>query len=328
MNLLERLSYYDNGYEIIVNYDLGKGSLIHLDTKDHGCRFCGFSRPEVSFNDQSHAVSEFLGNHQLILNSECDSCNKFFSRHLEDHLDKYTRYLRTAGQIKGKTKIPNYKSKDGRARFDIKSGELPKILARSDEGHYHIDLEAKKATMKFQIEPFVPSAVYKCLVKIGLSVIGRSELRAFSRALRWINQPSHWHAQLVPPHPLFLMTTYVPGPRPFAKLKVMIYKKNDLVSFRYNYFLLVAFGNVAYQIILPSDYDMVLPVEKLKWFPIPVPHEFGWKYGAPELSVEDVSGIDYIKDYERSIIYSFEYIESKPEYVGMSLKDLGYKEKG
>lgn len=325
MNILERINYYTNGYSTIANYDLSKGGLIHLDKKGSGCRFCGLNTPNVTFKNISHAAPEFLGNHQLVLNSECDTCNKFFSSHLETHLDKYTRHHRTTGQIKGKTKVPSYKSKDGRARFDIKPGKLPKILARRDEGHYNIDFESKSATITFQVEPFIPSAVYKCLIKIGLSIIDRNEMSEFSRVLRWINQPSHWFAQARPPHPLLAMTTYVPGPRPFQKLKLMMLKKNDLVSLRAHYLLLVAFGNVAYQIMLPSDKDWALPTEKLTLVPIPLPHELQWDFGTPTLSVTDFSSVDYIRGYETSTKYSFERVEPKPEYIGMSLKDLGYK---
>jgi hypothetical protein len=325
MNIFERIYYYETGYSIIANYDVSKGGLIHLDKKGSTCRFCGLGTPDVTFTSDSHAVPEFLGNHQLILNSECDTCNKFFSTHLEDHLDKYTRHHRTTGQVKGKTKIPSYKSKDGRARFDVKPGELPKILARRDEEHYNIDFEKKTATIKFQIEPFIPSAVYKCLVKIGLSIIDRSEMKNFSRALRWISQPSHWFAQARPPYPLVSMSTYVPGPRPFQNLKLIVYKKNDLVSYRVHYLLFLAFGNIAYQIVLPSDNDWAIPNEKLTFVPIPIPHELEWEFGTPTLHATDLSGVDYIRGAETSTNYSFDRVVPKPELIGMSLKDLGYK---
>lgn len=37
------------------------------------CRFCGRGRESVTFKKKAHAIPEFLGNHQLILHSECDS---------------------------------------------------------------------------------------------------------------------------------------------------------------------------------------------------------------------------------------------------------------
>lgn len=325
MNIFQRIGFYTSAYDVIVNYEVDKGGMLHIDKKGDNCRFCKLGAPQVSFKNIAHAVPEFLGNHQLILNTECDSCNKFFSRHLEAHLDSFTRHLRTVGQVKGKTKIPSYKSKDGRARFDIKPGELPKILSRQDEGHYSLDIESKTATMAFQVPPFIPSSVYKCLVKIGLSVIDKPELSQFSNTLKWINEPFFWFTHTYPNNPLLLMETYVPGPRPFRELKLMIYKKNNLVLAGFHYILLVAFGNVAYHIVLPSDNDLSIPPGKNVLVPVPVPQELKRPFGAPTLKVKDLSSDDYVRGHIESISYTFESIEPKPEYVGMSLKDLGYK---
>ena len=42
------------------------------------CRFCGRSRPEVSFRHGAHARPESLGNKSLFTIYECDSGNQFF----------------------------------------------------------------------------------------------------------------------------------------------------------------------------------------------------------------------------------------------------------
>lgn len=325
MNPLERVIFYDSGYDIIANYTVGHGLKIHLDKKG-SCRFCGLETPTVKFNNESHAAPEFLGNHQLILNSECDRCNKYFSDHLEDSLDKYTRHHRTVGQIKGKTrKIPSYKSKDHRARFDVKNDEMPKILARRDEPHFSLDPAKNTATLRFQIPAYIPIAVYKSLVKIALSIIDRKEIPNFTSAIKWIREPDHTYFKDRPLHPLQMFRAYVPGPRPFPRLTLMVYKKKDLVSLRFKCMFLIAFGNIVYQIIVPSNDDHALPIDAMKFVAIPIPQEFGSKYGRVAWKVIDLEKTTRIKYSEEEINFSFEGIEEKPEFVGMSLQDLGYK---
>lgn len=322
MNFKDRVNYYDNGYALLNDYFLGKGSKIYLGTKGEECRFCGCSEPEVTFRNVSHAVPEFLGNHQLISNYECDACNTFFSRNLEGHLDKYTRPYRTFAQIKGKTKVPAYKSKDSRARFDVKPNKLPTILARRDESHISFDYENKTLTYKFQIGPYIPVAVYKCLVKIGLSIISKEELDNFSQSLRWINEAVHSLGYF---KPLVLLKTFVPGPRPSKGLKILIFKKKDLVSLRPHYFLLLAFGNLVYQIVLPSDLDGVLKNSKSDFVPIPLPFEVEWPHGGLEMELVQLNATNIVRDMTIPITFSFDSIEPADEYVGKSLEDLGYK---
>lgn len=68
------------------------------------CRFCGRSRDGATFKNRSHAIPEFLGNHQLMLNSECDTCNKHFGDTIEQHLAKYTRPFRALNGITNKNR--------------------------------------------------------------------------------------------------------------------------------------------------------------------------------------------------------------------------------
>ncbi|MGU5717188.1 HNH endonuclease [Aeromonas taiwanensis] len=48
------------------------------------CRFCEKDENKTTFSNESHAIPECLGNHQLILLDECDVCNKFFSEKLNN----------------------------------------------------------------------------------------------------------------------------------------------------------------------------------------------------------------------------------------------------
>jgi len=155
-----------------------------------------------------------------------------------------------------------------------------------------------------------------------LSIISKEELDNFSQSLRWINEAVHSLGYF---KPLVLLKTFVPGPRPSKGLKILIFKKKDLVSLRPHYFLLLAFGNLVYQIVLPSDLDGVLKNSKSDFVPIPLPFEVEWPHGGLEMELVQLNATNIVRDMTIPITFSFDSIEPADEYVGKSLEDLGYK---
>ena len=322
MTFEERLDYFNKGYDILSLRFLGRGQKEYVGSKESGCRFCGRREPEVTFKNISHAVPEFLGNKTLILRNECDACNEFFSNNLEDHLDKYTKPFRTMAQIKGKKKVPSNKSKDKKTRFDFKPGDKSTIISPADSGLTDLDPTNKSLTYKFEIEPHIPAAVYKCLVKIGLSVIEESELANFTHALRWIQDKDHQKHLL---KPLVLTQSFIPGPKPNKALIVVVLKKLDLVSIRPNYLLVVGFGNVVFQIILPSDLDTLLSGHTVPSIPMPLPFEKNWPYGETNTVIVDLSSHELVYDKVLPVTFSADSIIEAPELIGKSLDELGIK---
>ncbi|MCS0307796.1 HNH endonuclease [Vibrio diabolicus] len=322
MNFDERLDYFDKNYDILCNKFLGGGRNQYIGDKGLPCRFCGKSEPDVTFRTIAHAVPEFLGNKQLILRNECDACNEFFSNNLEDHLDKYTKPYRTSAQIKGKKKVPSNKSKDKRTRFDFKPGDKSIIVSPEDSELTCIDVENKTLTYKFEIEPHIPAAVYKCLVKIGLSVIEEGELDNFKHTIRWILTKDHSVKFL---NPLLLTQSFIPGPRPNRKLVVLVLKKRDLVSIKPNYLLVVGFGNVVFQLILPSSLDTLLNGNKIPSIIMPLPFEQHWPYGAVRSDIIDLSSHILLRDKVVPMEFSADSIVEAPELKGKSIDELRKK---
>ncbi|TQP08727.1 HNH endonuclease [Vibrio cholerae] len=322
MNLDERLEYFNKNYDILCNKFLGSGRNEYIGSKGLPCRFCGKNKPDVTFRTITHAVPEFLGNKQLILRNECDACNEFFSNNLEDHLDKYTKPYRTAAQIKGKRKVPSNKSKDKRTRFDFKPGDKSIIVSPKDSELADIDVENKTLTYKFEIEPHIPAAVYKCLVKIGLSVIEESELNNFEHTIRWILTKDHSVRFL---NPLLLTRSFVPGPRPNRKLVVLVLKKRDLISIKPSYLLVVGFGNVVFQLILPSSLDTLLSGNKIPSITMPLPFEKHWPYGVVKSDIIDLSSHMLLRDKVIPMKFYADSIVELPELKGKSIDEVRKK---
>ncbi|MEQ5873227.1 hypothetical protein J3455_01445 [Pseudoalteromonas sp. NFXS39] len=309
----ERLKYFEDNYDKIAEYHLGKGEKIHIVDDSKICRFCKKTEPEVTFRTVAHAVPEFLGNKQLILKNECDQCNTFVSNNLENSLDKYTKPFRLAAQIKGKKKVPTYRSKDKKSRYEFDPSNGARIIDPQDSDFASLDIENKEIRTKFHLEPYIPAAVYKCLVKIALSVIDNKELELFRNSLAWIMDENHEKSLC---KPLIVLKTFIPGPKPNNILTVLVLRRKCGSIASQHCVLLICFGNVAYQIIVPSDVDVVLKQQKITFTRFPLPFEFGWPYGDVVFDVEDLTSHVVTKEKVLPMSFSFdEAIELDPNEV-------------
>lgn len=303
MSISDRLYFFDSKYEIKAEYFLGKGERKLIGSEKKICRFCQKKEPEVTFRNVAHAVPEFLGNKQLILRNECDQCNTFVSNKLENHLDKYTKPYRTAGQIKGKKKIPTYKTKDKKSRFEFRGNEGG-VIETLENGNF-LELRESENTlvMNVHLEPFIPIAVYKCLIKIALSIVDEDELENLSQIKSWIFEESH----RVLYSPLPLLRTFIPGPRPNHKLIVLLLKRKRKRSHvNPHYYLVLGFGNLVYQIAVPSDNDIKVGKQRISYVRFPLPFEESWQYGALSYDIEDMVDCETINDKKFPINYSYE----------------------
>jgi len=254
------------------------------------CRFCEKSSPEISFRNKAHAIPELLGNRQLVVTDECDVCNSLFARSIEDHLGKFTKPYRLMGQVRGMNGIPSYKTPKGLSRIDFQPSEGLEIQHHQDDHFIEIVEDENRVRINFIIERHSPSAVYKALVKIALSVMSTEELRNFTHAKRWILHSEHTQPLFTP---LKLLFYFVPGPKPHSGTSIMLLRKyatsvDDELPYC---LLLLAFGNLQYQIMVPALSD-----NRGKGIDVPFkiprfPSAFGadWPYGAPMPAEVDLS---------------------------------------
>lgn len=308
----DRLAFFENNFDLIASgcYSRGDKQFI-ADGKSRVCRFCKKNEHETTFRNESHAIPECLGNHQLILLDECDACNKFFSEKLEDHLDKFTKPYRIAGQIVGKNGIPNYRTKNKNSRIEF--NKVPTIKSPIGEEFILIDREKKEITVKLHQESHIPLAAYKALLKVAISIINDAkELDAFGHTIDWLLNPDLTISVIKPAQ---LMQIFVPGPRPTNGVAVCLFRrKAELQNLPYSVFV-IAFGNVVFQLVIPSHIDNGRSIScQLPFFPSPF-EIFGWPYGDLKFSSYDLSGTDRVsRDFP--MIYSFDQmVEIDPETI-------------
>lgn len=182
-----------------------------FDKTKRVCRFCGRSMPDVEFKQKSHAISESLGNKNLICWEECDDCNHRFGKTIEHDIADRFRFDIILRGIKGKDGIPTMKSEgvtiynDTSTRNTLGRDTLVLKVNRdfpnSRDPKDLVQFVSQQAS--FSCTSFVPQNLYKCFCKYVLSLVDSSCLPYFKSTIDWINEPltPHrlppiWHYQV------------------------------------------------------------------------------------------------------------------------------------
>lgn len=300
---LDAIDVINENYDVLFagSYNRGKKEYVG-PTPAVTCRFCEKSIPEVSFKKEAHALSELIGNRQLVVTDECDDCNSLFAESLEDHLGKFTKPYRVLGQVKGKKKIPSYKTPAQLSRIDFEQGKGISIAERQDDQFVELIEDENRLKIKFILEKHIPAAVYKALVKMALSVMPTSELHEFKLTKRWIRHRDHAVPFL---SPLQALVTFVPGPKPFVDTTaILLRKKSTSTTAELPYCMfIVSFGNLQLQIMVPALSDrkgndgpsqIIIPRS-------PAPFNKAWPFGAPRTAIFDLTSGESTEPRERTM---------------------------
>lgn len=175
-----------NNYEI-KTYDLDRDKKIKIGEghkRKRVCRFCQLGIPDVSFTQEAHAISEALGNKKLILNDECDNCNKFFDENVERDFIYYHDLARTMFGVKNKkNEVPEMK----RDNFHFyKSDENNLSIAVVTDAAKGEKSGAPESTVFKTGNKIKLQNIYKALCKFALSVIGSEHINHFNETIRWL----------------------------------------------------------------------------------------------------------------------------------------------
>ncbi|MDD5019449.1 MAG: HNH endonuclease [Candidatus Omnitrophica bacterium] len=309
MDIKERIKFYEENYGFLPLH-INKGGKIYIGDKNNRyCRFCGRRKPEVKFRNIAHALPEFLGNKQLISLQECDECNSFFSNNIESHLDKFTRPFRTISLIKGKIKIPSYKTNDKKSRLDFIKNQGFVSSETIDQRISDIDFEKKQVTFTFTYEPYIPSAVYKSFVKMALSIIPEDELPPFKNTIKWILNSDH-SKKLI--RPQIVRALFIPGINPNKILTVFLLRRRQSIQkeeLPYCIFV-IGFGNFVYQLIVPSLHDFKNAKTVNFSFPaFPTAFELDGGVAGIKFRLLDLTEHEIVKNKKEKIIFNFDSVE-------------------
>lgn len=305
---MSQIQFYLNNYDIKY-YEVETKNLSNSDKKFVGnkdnrfCRFCKRGTSDTSFRKVAHAIPELIGNKNLISYEECDECNKLFS-HFENELAHYINFERPATGIKGKKGYTTYKNNKG-LKVEHQSPNKIKIEDFINSGNVEIDEENNSFTVTAQRESYVPDAVYKCFIKMALSIIPREELIYFEDTLKWIR-----NEEVNINFPLKAYRQFVPGVNPFQNIEMILAfrKETSKESVPYCVFC-IGFTNYFYQVYVPyAQPDDFESSEKKFIFPIfPNKYSLHPKYiNEIQFTPLDFSSNFKVKGEEIKLSYSFD----------------------
>lgn len=188
IDAIHRLNEFNKRYQPISSYHLNSESERKIiGEKIFSCIFCGLSKPEVSFKSKAHALPNFIGNNKLFTDRECDKCNAKFGKTLESHFAGFMHLDHTISGVKGKNGFLKFKSSDALIQTDGGSIDWKNVPPEN----ITVDKIGGKIHIKQKIPTFVPIGVYKCLVKMAITIMLEDQLIHFKNTIKWLNEDDH-----------------------------------------------------------------------------------------------------------------------------------------
>lgn len=247
-------SLHDN-YETIANYSADSDQKVFLgDKANKVCRFCGRKEGEVKFLEDAHALSNMIGNNRIFSYYECDECNTALFSVFESNFAEYMKLRHTLSQTHGKRGVPSYKpNSQSFSRIDVKGSFTTKLkedeepIAEVDFDHNLIHYHGKRT--------YVPQLVYKCLLKMALTIIPETELPNVRNAMDFLMGRKKYKCKLP------VIYRQYSGRQPFGKPICFLYKRKDdrTIKFVPQFLFLLAYSNFVFEMFIPfCDADKFL----------------------------------------------------------------------
>lgn len=222
-DVLDFVNEFNKYYSVNTYYHINESSSKQiLWYKVYKCRFCKKTAPEVSFKREAHALPHLIGNNLLFTHIECDDCNGKFGRVLETHFANFMHLNHTLTGVKGKKGYPEFKIDNANITTTgsfINWQDLP-------NENFNYDLTAGILTITQKMHSYIPIAVYKCLVKMALTIMPESELINFEKTLEWINEDDHKDSKFHFEH-LWLLHGSVSTLERFQDISAIILKRHE-----------------------------------------------------------------------------------------------------
>lgn len=236
------LSDYSTTFSIKINKDTPKNLL--KDSKSKLCRFCGNSSPQVTFKKRAHTPPEFTGNKKIFSAYECDSCNERYFNLFENELANFLLPFSTlSGKKVKKNRIPKYKQK-GEPTISHKE-DLISINNINESKVKILDDNSLEITLK--LPTFIPEYIYRCLVKICLSLLPEKRLSNYEMTTKWLmnlNQDSDMR-------PGMLFSTY-PNNFQLDDISATHFERKDACEKNIPYAMFcLSYNNYTFQTYLP-----------------------------------------------------------------------------
>lgn len=326
-NATQRIKLIMDNYDFVFSYHRGHKIETHLIKDDTcSCRFCGKSFPDVKFTKKAHAVSELIGNKELVLKNECDSCNKRIGELFEDQFAKYVGIGRTLSQISGKNGVPSVKSKDSSWRIDFTNkGLVIQMKSSNEDLKLPFPKNQSIETMNNNIvfhgirDSYIPLSVYKSLVVMALSIMPTQYLREFDETFAWIIQDIDPNREKLFDFSGYanMLFRFIPGMYPLGYGVYLLIRKNESDEYPFCVFYL-EIANFSFQIAVPCIKKDFKLVENNNITLVPILgkdenaaiYSGNFAYNSILPNLIDLKNPEIVKDDPFDICLHFDYMES------------------
>lgn len=267
-------AFYRRHYAVLDMWTITPGVRVILESgNSQVCRFCKRSAPEVTFRLKAHAIPEALGNKGMLSRYECDECNKVFGSTIENDLGNWSLPMRTLLRIRGKNGAPTLKNERDGWRIECDDGSELKVSHNGIDSVFEVDEDQKLIRFNLKRGVFVPLAVRKAFVKIGLTLLPEVEVPNFEEAIKWIRD-SRYPNELMVRMPV--LRTLVAGPMNGNIITVAVLRRIEPNNSLPYAFLVLSIAYESYQVMLPSpQFDPPLDAAPLRMpvFPVTTGHD-------------------------------------------------------
>ncbi len=186
-----------------------------------------------------------------------------------------------------------------------------KIIDCIDDPIIDLDKKTKTLTITAHRLPYIPAAIFKCLVKMAIAIAPTVLLSELGHLTKWIRETEHRY-ETFPYKPLVAFQQFTPGPMPYPGVSLFLLKrKPEVTDVPYLQFI-IAFGNTMFQIVVPMPKQdkqiMGIPI-KLSFFPIPFTEDY--EYGETSMKELDLSRYEVIKNDPHLMHMRFKHVEQQ-----------------
>lgn len=278
--------------------------------KDRVCRFCGKNASKVSFKKDAHFYPEFLGNRYLLSFFECDDCNLKFGRY-EDQFSKFLGIARTMLSVRGKEKIPKFKSPGGKLVFESKISDAGETLIAAERSAvldqtFEVDKEKKVTKINFVKHSYIPLQVYKALLKMALSCISDEHTTLYKMAFDYIRDSTHDKDWVGAAH---VYCYSLPYTYCFLRPVGFLYRKRNFNDPLYTHVFVLHALNSIYEFIIPFNFlDLQFTKGKtgmlLPWAPPIFSGEYPFPIQTIQLRELDLNSSEILKGEKETLAFS------------------------
>lgn len=304
--------FYDKHYKVLNWHLLNDKEYIYLgNEKTKVCRFCGKDESNgATFEKLAHAFPESIGNRCLATYYECDKCNERFGKTIENDYANYMKFYHSISKIHGKKKIPEFISNDNKSKSAWVDDEY--ILSDTNE-NLHSSIKNNSILYQATAPTHTPMAVYKCFVKMAISVMPENELKPFAKTIEWICNKKH--ENIFGNKKLLCRYEMIPGYNTTKHPCYVLYKRKGPKSLAiYPYMIFhITYGNFSYMIEVPTQEDLYQSIDKIKFSPIP--------FKSSSAGILDLTSNKPVSDCQQTMLFHFDSSEE------ISIKHLPEKVK-